>query len=205
MCMTLQLTYTRLDISLPLRLLDRFRQATDIFRHLIYGAEDTEPASLQREFTELIAEENANISRICFAYAESVDDFNDLRQDALINIWRGMKTFREESSIRTWIYRVTINSCLSTIRNQKRHRHENLSLLYDMIDHDNDNRDEIEKMHQAISILGREDRAIIMMWLDEMSYDDIASATGMNRNTIATRIRRIKEKIKLIYQKEEQI
>lgn len=203
--MTLQPTYTGLDLPVSLRLRVRLRQAMKIFRHLIPAAENTDPPSLQREFTELIAEENANISRICIAYAESADDFNDLRQDALINIWRGMKTFREESSIRTWIYRVTINSCLSTIRSQKRHRHESLSQLYDLIDNGIDNREEIEKMHRAISTLRREDRAIIMMWLDDMSYDDIANAMGMNRNTIATRIRRIKEKIKLIYQKEEQI
>lgn len=203
--MTLQLTYTGLDLPVSLRLRVRLRKAMKIFRHLITAAENTDAPSLQREFTELIAEENANISRICIAYAESADDFNDLRQDALINIWRGMKTFREESSIRTWIYRVTINSCLSTIRSQKRHHHESLSQLYDLIDSGSDNREEIEKMHRAISTLRREDRAIIMMWLDDMSYDDIANAMGMNRNTIATRIRRIKEKIKLIYQKEEQI
>lgn len=205
MSMTLQLTYTGLDLPVSLRLRVRLRKAMKIFRHLITAAENTDAPSLQREFTELIAEENANISRICIAYAESADDFNDLRQDALINIWRGMKTFREESSIRTWIYRVTINSCLSTIRSQKRHHHESLSQLYDLIDSGSDNREEIEKMHRAISTLRREDRAIIMMWLDDMSYDDIANAMGMNRNTIATRIRRIKEKIKLIYQKEEQI
>lgn len=203
--MTLQLTYTGLDLPVSLRLRVRLRKAMKIFRHLITAAENTDAPSLQREFTELIAEENANISRICIAYAESADDFNDLRQDALINIWRGMKTFREESSIRTWIYRVTINSCLSTIRSQKRHHHESLSQLYDLIDSGSDNREEIEKMHRAISSLRREDRAIIMMWLDDMSYDDIANAMGMKRNTIATRIRRIKEKIKLIYQKEEQI
>lgn len=203
--MTLQLTYTGLDLPVSLRLRVRLRKAMKIFRHLITAAENTDAPSLQREFTELIAEENANISRICIAYAESADDFNDLRQDALINIWRGMKTFREESSIRTWIYRVTINSCLSTIRSQKRHHHESLSQLYDLIDSGSDNREEIEKMHRAISSLRREDRAIIMMWLDDMSYDDIANTMGMNRNTIATRIRRIKEKIKLIYQKEEQI
>lgn len=201
--MTLQLTFPRAEIPALIRLRGKLRLAMNYLMAMAGGK--VEPSTLEREFNELIASENANISRICFAYAESVDDLNDMRQDALINIWRGMKTFRDEASIRTWIYRVTINSCLSTIRRQKRHRHESLSQLYDLIDSGSDNRDEIEKMHKAISTLGREDRAIIMMWLDDMSYDDIASAVGMNRNTTATRIRRIKEKIKIIYNKEEQI
>lgn len=203
--MTLLLTHTPPDLPYSLKLRIQIRLALDTVRQLFSATDSDRSGSLQREFTELIAEENANISRICFAYAESVDDFNDLRQDALINIWRGMNTFRDESSIRTWIYRVTINSCLSTIRKQKRHRHESLSALYDLIDTDNDRREEIEMMHRLISALSREDRAIIMMWLDEMSYDDIASAMGMNRNTIATRIRRIKDKIKTNYYMEEQI
>ena len=160
---------------------------------------------LEREFKELIAIENATISRICFSYSGSIAEFEDLRQDALINIWRGMRGFRGESSSRTWIYRVTINSCLSTIRRQSRHRHESLDGLYGLIDGDDSNKEEIEQLHRVINTLDQEDKAIIMMWLDELSYDEIGSAMGLNRNTIATRIRRIKEKITKEYQKEELI
>lgn len=64
-----------------------------------------------------------------------------------------------------------------------------------MIETDNDNREAIEQMHRIISTLNREDKAIIMMWLDEMGYDEIAANMGLNRNTVATRIKRIKDKI----------
>ena len=193
--MTLQLTPAQFELPVALRLsiaLTHLQAAVMKFAGI---TQTDESESLQRDFIELITKENANISRICFSYAGSVADFDDLRQDALINIWRGMKTFREESSRSTWVYRVTINSCLSTIRKQSRHKHESLEQLYNMIETDNDNREAIEQMHRIIYNLNREDKAIIMMWLDEMGYDEIAANMGLNRNTVATRIKRIKDKI----------
>ncbi len=157
------------------------------------------PYALERKFKELIAMESATISRICFSYSGSVAEFEDLRQDALINIWRGMEGFRKEASAKTWIYRVTVNSCLSTIRKQSRHRHESLEALYGLIDSDDSDKEAIEQLHSTINLLNTEDRAIIMMWLDELSYDDIGAAMGLNRNTIASRIRRIREKITTKY------
>lgn len=160
---------------------------------------------LEREFKELITLENATISRICFSYACSAAEFEDLRQDALINIWRGMHGFRGESSSKTWIYRVTVNSCLSTIRKQSRHRHESLDTLYGLIDSDDSDKESIEQLHRVINTLDPDERAIIMMWLDELSYDEIGAAMGLNRNTVATRIRRIKERITNEYKREDLI
>ena len=171
-------------------------------------SEDNEVNSsyaLEREFRKLITMENATISRICFSYACSVAEYEDLRQDALINIWRGMHGFRGVSSVKTWIYRVTVNSCLSTIRKQSRHRHESLDGLLGLIDGDDSDKDSIEQLHRVINMLDPEEKAVIMMWLDELSYDEIGAAMGLNRNTIATRIRRIKEKITNEYKREERI
>lgn len=151
------------------------------------------------EFMRLVEKESATISKICFSYAGSVAEYDDLRQDALINIWRGLKQFRKEASVRTWIYRVTVNSCLTTIRRLERHQHEGLEQLYCLIADDGEGRESIELMHRIINELGLTDRAIVMMWLDEMTYEEIAQATGLNRNTVATRLRRIKEKIAKLY------
>lgn len=161
-----------------------------------------EEAALEMEFRQLIARNQSTISRICFSYADSVVDYDDLRQDALINIWRGMRKFRHESSRLTWVYRVTVNSCLSTIRKQSRHQHESLEQLYGLIAEDDGGKESIETLHRIISQLGLQERAIIMMWLDEMSYDEISDVMGLNRNTIATKIRRVKEKISRQYKEE---
>lgn len=203
--MTLQLSSAQIELPARLWLRIGLGRLWNSILCLVEDKATGESAAIEREFIALLSRENANISRICFGYAGSVADFDDLRQDALINIWRGMKSFRGASSERTWVYRVTINSCLSTIRKQSRHQHESLEQLYGLIEADDTERDAIEQMHRAIATLGREEKAIIMMWLDEMSYEDIAEAMGQNRNTIATRLHRIKEKIAKQYQKEEKL
>lgn len=193
--------YPRIQLPFGLRMQFLWNR---ILRFTAFSAdyEKVSQASLEREFRAMTARENAMISKICFAYSGSVAEYDDLRQDALINIWRGIRNFRGESSERSWIYRVTLNSCLSTIRKQSRHRHESLEELYDFIATDDSDKEAMEYLHRAIGTLNPQEKAIIMMWLDELSYDDIAAAMGLNRNTIATKIRRIKDKIAKEYKKE---
>lgn len=203
------LIYPALDypsIGLPWKLRVKFF-VNRCLRFAVWSEEGVASSAyeLEREFKALITRENATISRICFSYSGSVAEFDDLRQDALINIWRGMQSFRGEASKKTWIYRITVNSCLSTIRKQSRYQHESLEGLYGLIDSDDSDKEAIEQLHRVINTLGSQDKAIIMMWLDELSYDEIGEAMGLNRNTIATRIRRIKEKITNKYDKEELI
>ena len=199
-------TTTYPPLTLPLKLQIQFLWNRIVrFALLAENEEVNSTFTLEREFKELITLENATISRICFSYACSVAEFEDLRQDALINIWRGIHGFRGESSSKTWIYRVTVNSCLSTIRKQSRHRHEALDGLYGLIDSDDSDKESIEQLHRIINTLDPDEKAIIMMWLDELSYDDIGAAMGLKRNTIATRIRRIKEKITNEYKREDLI
>lgn len=196
--------YPRISLPLGLRMSMLWNRVMR-FATFSDDEENSSIISLEREFKAIINRENATISKICFSYSGSVAEFDDLRQDALINIWRGMQNFRGESSERTWIYRVTVNSCMSTIRRQSRHRHESLEGLYGLIESDDSDKEAIERMHKVIGALGSQEKAIIMMWLDELSYDDIAAAMGINRNTVATKIRRIKEKITKIYKKEEKL
>ncbi len=191
-------------VVLPLKLRIRFLW-NRIMRFAALSEEADLTFALEREFKDLIVRESTTIPKICFSYSSSVAAFDDLRHDALINIWRGMESFRGEASRKTWIYRVTINSCLSTIRKQSRHLHESLEGLYGLIDTDDSDKEEIEQLHRVINTLNPQDRAVIMMWLDEMSYDEISAAMGLPRNTIATRIRRIKEKITKEYAKEDLI
>lgn len=184
-------------ILLPFRLRMRFF-GNRVIRFATFSASEEVEINLialERKFQSLILRENNTISKICFSYSNSVAEYDDLRQDALINIWRGLRNFRSESSEKTWIYRVTVNSCLSTSRKQSRYQHESLEGLYDMVESDDSGKEAIEQLHRTISSLNPQEKAIIMMWLDELTYDEIALAMGYNRNTVATKIKRIKEKI----------
>ena len=110
--------------------------------------------SLELEFSAVISANSRLIDKICFFYASDPQEYEDLRQDIHINIWRGLVNFRDESRKSTWIYRICMNNPA--------------------------------------------EKSLLMMWLDERSYDEIAEVTGFNRNTVATKLRRIKEKLAAI-------
>lgn len=150
-----------------------------------------------RQFVEVVRAHEATIAAICFSYAGKVAEYDDLRQDALVNIWRGLASFRAEASMKTWVYRVVLNSCVSTIRRMARYGRESESLegLYALVDEPSDKREQVETLHRLLATLGAEDRAIMVMWLDEASYDEIGAVMGMGRSTVATRIRRAKERM----------
>lgn len=191
-----------IPVSLKLRMLtSRIAQ----FAASAFCGDTTGQVSPEREFENLLERENSTISKICYSYASSLAEFEDLRQDALINIWRGLKSYRGEASRRTWIYRVTVNSCITTVRKQHRHKHDSLDGLAGLIDSEEYDKESIELMNSIIGTLGIQEKAIILMWLDELSYDDIANAMGLPRNTVATKIRRIKEKITKKYREETDI
>lgn len=159
---------------------------------------DQENKIYESLFLDLIKKEESLISAICFSYSSSLAEYDDLRQDALINIWKGLPGFKGEASCRTWLYRVVLNSCVSTVRRHSRHKRSAVELtnLYDMVtDESIEDRESIEALHGLIATLGDEDKALILTWLDGVSYDEIAEIMGLKRNTVATRLHRIKEKL----------
>lgn len=151
----------------------------------------------EREFESLMDSYGPMVARICYAYANTRDDFEDLRQDAFVNIWRGLDKFRGEADLRTWVYRVTLNTCVSTLR--RRRRGADLTSLDAACEVADDSSAEaaerVAMMHRMIARLGSDDKAMVLMWLDGYSYDEIAATMGMPRNTVATRLHRAKEQL----------
>lgn len=137
------------------------------------------------------------ISRICYGYATSHDEMQDLRQDVYVNIWQGLDRFSQHSSLKTWVYRVALNTCVSSLRSRSRRGQKvSLDFIADTSEDSQDQRELITSLYHSIESLAPLDKAIVMMWLDGMAYEEIAETTGMGRNTVATRLRRAKEKIK---------
>lgn len=150
----------------------------------------------EREFEAMLERYGSSITKLCFFHSESPAEAADMRQDALLNLWRGWDTFRGDSQMSTWVHRVVLNSCVSFTRRERRYK--NRSDLNDVqaIADDGDDRSELwREMHARIRQLNTRERAVILLWLEDFSYEDIASVMGMNRNTVATLIRRIKEKL----------
>lgn len=164
-----------------------------------------ESAQLEQRFNIAIEEYGRLISGICFSYASDSAEFGDMRQDAYINIWRGLKSWRGESKMSTWIYRVVINSCISSMRSNANffQNRESLGSIPVIADSTSEEVERVEYLHSLIGSLCAADRACILLWLDEKSYDEIAEVMGTNRNTVATRLRRIKEKLSKIAKNEK--
>ena len=170
-----------------------------IFLSLVAGKRDvlSQNKERERQFASILNEFGSVISGICFSYSSNSDDLNDLRQDILINIWKGLNGFRGDASLSTWIYRVALNTCVSTIR--KRSKTISTISIDNMIepaeDTDPASRENIEQLHSLIASLSPLDKGIVTMWLDERSYEEIAEVTGISRNNVAVRINRIKKKL----------
>lgn len=152
--------------------------------------------AIKQEFEALQRMHSDLISRICFSYALDAEDYKDLYQDVLINIWKGLANFRGEASSSTWIYRVALNTCVSTFRKRKsRPSTQSIdSSPFDIADETGDDikRERLEWLHRMISELSPIDKAIVTMWLDDRSYNEIAEVVGMNANSIGIRLHRIK-------------
>lgn len=163
-------------------------------------APDADAAERQRLFRQVTGTCMPLISKLCYCYSSTHDDFEDLRQDVLVNVWRGLAGFRNESALPTWIYRITLNTCVSTLRRNAMRQCQTLdgTLAASRTDEDDTayaDADNVRTLYRLIKSLNPIDRGILMMWLDERSYDEIAEVMGMKRNTIATRIRRAKEEL----------
>ncbi len=151
----------------------------------------------ERRFFEIATRYESVITRICFNYANDKYSLDDLRQDCLINIWRGLSSFREDSSLTTWIYRVVINTCIATFRSQKNKvKTEQLEAAYGKTETMEEVSDNEVLLHELLSRLPLLERGIIMMWLDDRSYDEIAEVTGISKSNVGVRLHRIREKMK---------
>lgn len=152
----------------------------------------------ESEFAEMIKEHTRIINKVCFFYATDKMPYEDLRQEIYVNLWLGIDKFRGDSKLSTWIYRVAVNAALMSIRNYKS-RLVTLPLElsgYDRSTEGDDVRaEQLQELYDLVNQLQPLDKAIVLLWLDEYQYDEIAEIMGMSRNTVATRLRRIKEKL----------
>lgn len=150
-------------------------------------------------FMEITRLQGNLISSICLSFARTKEEFEDLRQDTLLNIWHGIGSFQGASNISTWVYRVTLNTCVSNFRKVSRSekQEEALTEFYREL-FDNSTAEEIERyelMYRLIAKLSPLDRSALLMWLDDKPYDAIAEVMGVSRNAVASRLKRSKERL----------
>jgi RNA polymerase sigma-70 factor (ECF subfamily) len=133
-------------------------------------------------------------------YEHDQDARNDLFQEIVLQLWKSFATFRGEAKITTWMYRIALNTAISGYRKQTRHiktedlqeMHFNISEQYS----GDEKEDDIQKLQWAIRQLSEIERAMIMMALEEIQYDEIAETVGITQNNVRVRMNRIREKLR---------
>ena len=158
-----------------------------------------------QSFIAMVGRHEKIIFSVCFFYATNEVSFDDIRQEVLISLYKGYRNFRQESSESTWVYKVCINTCLFSLRKLtpkvKTISLDEIPLVQLQDENDNETREKLEWIYSLIAQLNPMDKALIIMWLDELSYEEIAFNMGIHKNTVGSRLYRIKEKFSL--RKEE--
>ena len=148
-------------------------------------------------FTQLVRENKSTIYTVCYMFSQDEEEVNDLFQETLINMWKGIDSFREESKVSTWIYRVALNTCLLQERKKKKEvKKVPLTLDVNFFQDEDANAAQVRMLHQRIGKLGLVDRALVMMWLEGMSYDEIGTVMGISAQNVGVKLYRIKEQLK---------
>lgn len=147
-------------------------------------------------FSQLVAEHKSTIYTVCYMFSKDEDEVSDLFQEVLVNLWKGFASFEGRSHVRTWIYRVSLNTCITADRKKKRHRTVPLTMdINPFEDQDADSR-QIQLLNRRIGKLGPFDRAIVLLWLENMSYEEIGQVIGITTKNVSVRLFRIKEQLK---------
>ena len=152
---------------------------------------------IELQFTKMVKEYRKTIYTVCYFYSKDTEEVNDLYQEILINLWKGFEKFRGESSLKTWIWRVSLNTC----NNQERKKKSSvqtipLSIDIDLYNDDDVQSKQIQMLYDRINRLDVFDKAIILLWLENMNYQDIADVVGISLSNVTTRLFRIKEQLK---------
>lgn len=150
----------------------------------------------KKAFSERIQKHQAIIHKITMVYANGRANREDLFQEICLQLWKSYPNFREESSFSTWMYRVALNTAISNVRKEsKSPLYEQFRETDKMEDDRNDEKEKVKLLYRAISKLNQIDKAIILLWLDEKNYEEIASIMGTSKNNVSVKLVRIKRKL----------
>lgn len=153
----------------------------------------------KKEFIQDIKENEGIIYKITRIYSNNTEDQKDLYQEIVCQLWKSYSSFKGNSKISTWMYRIALNTAISNLKKEKRRGSQvsidNL-LLNQMDQVDTVMEERITLLYAHIKELSIVERGIILLHLEGKSYDEIATITGFTNTNIGTRLARIKQKLK---------
>jgi RNA polymerase sigma-70 factor, ECF subfamily len=138
--------------------------------------------------------------KVCNMYAFTDHDKQDLFQEIVIQLWGAYPRFRGDSKFSTWLYRIALNTAISDLRKQKNYIQSvepgQLPTEIQDIQYSKDKEEKLQQLYKAINNLTEIERAIVMLYLEDKSYDEMEEILGINQNNLRVKMNRIKEKLR---------
>ena len=151
---------------------------------------------LEQQFAQTVKEHKSTIYTVCYMFSKDADEVNDLFQEVLVNIWKGFDSFEHRSDIKTWIYRVALNTCISIDRKKRRSATTRVSMDINLFEDRDEDTKQVDMLHKRISKLQPFDRAIVLLWLENLPYEEIGQIVGISTKNVSVRLFRIREQLK---------
>ena len=151
----------------------------------------------EQKFLSLMERHRQIIYKVCFMYALDDENISDLYQEVTLNLWKAFPRFRGDSKTTTWVYRIAVNTCVSWLRSSSR-QPQTIPFTLSMADlfADEQEKENLRELYDLINRLGKLERALILLWLDERTYEEIAEILDISVSNVGVRINRIKAKLK---------
>lgn len=153
---------------------------------------------MDETFIEILNNHRGLIYKVCNLYCSDKEDRKDLFQEIVLQIWKSFKSFRHESSLSTWMYRIALNTAITHFKKEKRPINQPVSLTGIEIPDINDSEEKEELLKQlfvAIEHLDKIEKSIVLLYLDDKSYEEISEITGLSKSNVGVRLNRIKTKL----------
>lgn len=158
----------------------------------------TKLVTKEKEFAQLIKNNQGLIIKVSRLYTNSLEDEEDLFQEIVLQLWKSYDSFKGNSKISTWMYRVALNTAITLFRKKSKSLQTN-ELDINLRDYEDDNDDkqqQISLLYQVIKTLPNVERAIVMMYLDDLPYRDIAENLGITEVNARVKMNRLKKILK---------
>jgi RNA polymerase sigma-70 factor (ECF subfamily) len=150
---------------------------------------------LEKQFVDFVTEYKQIIYKVCYIYATDSDSLNDLYQETVINLWKSFPRFRGECKASTWVYRIALNTCISFFR-KSNSRPVVVPITIDLesaFADEEEKTSQLRELYRMINMLGKLERALILLWLEERSHQEIADILEMKEQSIYKRLKRGKK------------
>lgn len=156
--------------------------------------------SQEHIFVKKLEKHQNIVHKICTFYTNNSDDHNDLFQEISIQLWRAYPSFKGESKFSTWMYRVALNTAITLFRKSKRQvRTQDIEAIsykisYEGYDETADK--QLKALYKAVKKLNDIDKALVLLYLEDKSYDEISETLGISNVNARVRMNRVKNKLK---------